>query len=81
MIRTVWCNGTMQMLGPDDLYRLAATLVEEHGPSALDYARRAVIALEADGEVDRARFWLTMCLFLDDLVEYRHDGETAVTLH
>jgi len=72
---------SMQTLGADDLYRLAATLVEEHGRSALDYARRAVIALEADGEVERARFWLTICLFLDDLVELRHDGWTAVTLH
>ncbi len=71
----------MQQLGASDLYRLAATLVEEHGPEALDHARRAVIALEADGEMDRARFWLTICLFLDDLVAHRRDAEQAVTLH
>jgi len=69
------------LLSADDLYRIAADLAEEHGASAMDYARRAVVSFEADGAIDRARFWLTVCVFLDDIVERRLDPALQVTIH
>ena len=68
-------------LSADDLYRLASDLAEEHGSFAMDYARRAVILFEADGELDRARFWLTLCVFLGDIVERRLDPSRQVAIH
>ena len=68
-------------LSADDLYRIAADLAEEHGASAMDYARRAVVSFEAEGAMDRARFWLTVCVFLDDIVERRRDPAVQVTIH
>jgi len=69
------------LLSADDLYRIAADLAEEHGASAMEYARRAVVSFEADGALDRARFWLTVCVFLDDIVERRLDPALQVTIH
>lgn len=68
-------------LTADDFYRLAADLADEHGAEAMDFARRAVAAFEAEGAVDRARFWFMMCVFLDDLAENRGDPERPVTIH
>ncbi len=68
-------------LSADDLYRIAADLAEEHGTLAMDYARRAVVSFEAEGALDRARFWLTVCVFLDDIVERRLDPAIQVTIH
>jgi hypothetical protein len=69
------------LLGADDLYRIAADLAEEHGASAMDYARRAVVSFQAEGAIDRARFWLTVCVFLDDIVEHRQDPDAQITIH
>jgi len=41
----------------------------------------AVAAFEAEGENQRALFWLTLCFFLDDLAERRIDPDLPVTLH
>lgn len=68
-------------LTANDFYRLATDLTEEHGADAMDYARRAVAAFEAEGANDRARFWFTMCVFLDDLAEHRATAERPVTIH
>lgn len=68
-------------LSADDLYRIAADLAEEHGASAMDYARRAVVSFEAEGAMDRARFWLTLCVFLDDIVVRRLDPSLQVTIY
>jgi hypothetical protein len=68
-------------LSADDLTRLAADLAEEHGADAMAYARRAVVSFEAQGAVDRARFWFTLCVFLADLAEYGLDPDRPVTIH
>ncbi len=68
-------------LTADDLYRLAADLADEHGASAMDVARQAVVSFEAEGEIDRARFWFTICVFLDDLTEHRAAPGVPVTIH
>jgi len=71
----------MQQLSATDLCRLAADLSDEHGPDAMTFARRAVAAFEAEGADDRARFWRTMCVFLNDIYEYGLDPDRPVTLH
>ena len=43
-----------------DFCILAAELAAEHGVIARDYARRAVATFEAEGELDRACFWLAL---------------------
>jgi hypothetical protein len=68
-------------LTANDFYRLASDLTDEHGTDAREYARRAVAAFEAEGAKDRARFWFTMCVFLDDLAEHRGTAERPVTIH
>lgn len=68
-------------LSADDLCRLAVDLAEEHGACAMDVAQRAVIAFEAEGQVERARFWFTLCVFLGDIAERRLNPLQAVTLH
>ena len=68
-------------LTADDFYRLAADLADEHGSEAMDFARRAVAAFEAEGAVERARFWFTMCVFLDDIAENRASADHPVTIH
>jgi len=69
------------LLTANDLCRIAADLVDEHGPGALDYAHRAVLCFEAEGARDRAQFWLTLCALLDDIAENRLDPFYPVTLH
>jgi len=68
-------------LNAGDMCRLAADLVEEHGAVACDYARRAVISFESEGEPDRAKFWFMLSVFLDDIMLQRIDPEEPITLH
>ncbi|HUO89542.1 MAG TPA: hypothetical protein VMU08_10235 [Rhizomicrobium sp.] len=68
-------------LSADDLYRLAADLKDQHGASAMEVARRAVVTFEAEGSVERARFWFTLCVFLDDINAHRLDPDRPVTIH
>ena len=62
---------------PEFVLKLAA----EHGVIARDYARRAVVTLEAEGEIDRAAFWLTLSILLDDIMMHRLDPDIAPTIH
>ncbi len=68
-------------LSADEMCRIAAEFTEEHGDQALDCARRAVYALEAEGAHDRALFWFTLCVFIDDIAARRVDPDMALTLH
>jgi len=68
-------------ISADDFCRLAAELAAEHGLIAREYAMRAVASFEADGEVDRARFWLALSLLLDDIVTQRVDPTHKLTIH
>jgi hypothetical protein len=70
-----------QQLSANDLCRLAADLSEEHGAQAMTYARRAVVTFEAEGAIDRARFWLTLCVILNDIEEYGLNPDMPVTLN
>ena len=68
-------------LNAGDFCRLAADLTVEHGAAARDYARRAVVSFEAEGAKDRARFWFTLGVFLDDIALARLDPNTTIILH
>ena len=64
-----------------DLYRLASDLAEEHGAQASDYASRAVMTLEAEGNHDRAKFWFVMLILLDDVISHRVDPDLVISIH
>ena len=68
-------------ISADDFCKLAAELAAEHGLIARAYAMRAVASFEADGEVDRARFWLALSILLDDIVMQRVDPDRPLTIH
>ena len=64
-----------------DLCQLAAELAAQHGPAALEYARRATLQFQFEGNVDRAHFWFAMAVLLDDIAERRFDPHEPVTFH
>lgn len=64
-----------------DLCLLAAELAYEHGADAVDYARRAVVTLECEGEDERAQFWYALSILLDDIVTHRVDPDRPVTIN
>ncbi|HSC60865.1 MAG TPA: hypothetical protein VLC29_06505 [Rhizomicrobium sp.] len=64
-----------------DLCLLAAELASEHGADAVNYARRAVITLEGEGEDERAQFWFALSILLDDIVTQRVDPDRPVVIH
>ncbi|HEX4860070.1 MAG TPA: hypothetical protein VFV07_02460 [Rhizomicrobium sp.] len=64
-----------------DFCRLAADLAAEHGDAARDYARRAVISFESEGDAARARFWFALSVLLDDIALSRLDPERPIVLH
>jgi hypothetical protein len=68
-------------MSTDDLYKLAADLANEHGMMAVEYARRAVAAFDAEGARDRAEFWQLLSVLLDDIMAQRLDPDAPITLH
>lgn len=64
-----------------DLYQLAAELAYEHGSDAVDYARRATVTLECEGEGERAQFWYALSILLDDIVTYSFDPERPIVIN
>jgi hypothetical protein len=64
-----------------DMYRLASDFAEEHGTDACDYAYRAVISFEAEGEGERAYFWFLLLVMMGDIVSHRIDPDGIITIH
>jgi hypothetical protein len=64
-----------------DMYRLASDFAVEFGDNASDYAYRAVVSFEAEGEGDRAYFWFLLLVMLGDIAEHRIDPTTTITIH
>lgn len=64
-----------------DMYRLASDFAEEHGNDACDYAYRAVISFEAEGEGERAYFWFLLLVMMGDIVSHRIDPDGVITIH
>ncbi|HEX2592607.1 MAG TPA: hypothetical protein VHL34_13980 [Rhizomicrobium sp.] len=71
----------MLTMTADDMTKLAADLASEHGNDAADFARRAVATFELEGAWDRAAFWFTISVLLDDILELRLDPTAPITLH
>lgn len=74
-------TGRAMELNAGDLCRLAADLTAEHGDAARDYARRAIVSFESEGAVERARFWFTLSVFLDDIALRRLDPDGPIVIH
>jgi hypothetical protein len=72
--------GVMTM-STTDLYRLAGELAAEHGTAASDYASRAVMTLEAEGNHARAQFWFVMSVLLSDINSGRVDPDRQISIH
>jgi hypothetical protein len=72
---------TRTHLTTGDIYRLASDFAEEHGANACDYAYRAVICFEAEGEGDRAYFWFLLLVMLGDIASHRIPPGSAITIH
>lgn len=68
-------------LNAGDLCRLAADLQAEHGDAAREYARRAVTCFQSEGAIERATFWFTLGVFLDDIAHRRLDPDGPIVLH
>lgn len=64
-----------------DLYQLATELALEHGPQALEYARRATWQFECEGAPERARLWHAIAILLDDIAEHRLDPDSPIVFH
>jgi hypothetical protein len=74
----------MRMEGPmdaGDICHLAAELANEHGDAALVYARRASAEFASIGADDRAAFWYTLSIFIDDIMSQRLDPELPIVFH
>jgi hypothetical protein len=72
---------TGMALATSDLYHLASDLAAEHGEAACDYASRAVMTLEAEGNHSRAQFWFVMLVLLGDVISHRVDPHGHITIH
>jgi hypothetical protein len=68
-------------LTTNDMYRLASDFADEHGDEASDYAYRAVIAFEAEGEDERAYFWFLLLVMVGDILNRRIDPDALITIH
>ena len=64
-----------------DFVRLASDFAEEHGADACDYAYRAVVSFEAEGEGERAYFWFLLLVMLGDIATHRLNPNAPVTIH
>jgi hypothetical protein len=64
-----------------DLCQLAADLAIEHGAGALDFAHRATMLLELEGETERAHFWQSLSVLLDDIFACRLDPDLPILIH
>lgn len=64
-----------------DLCQLAADLAIEHGIAAIEFAQRATVSLELEGETERAHFWQSLSVLLDDIFAQRIDPDLPIVIH
>ena len=81
MTRTGTGRSSKQHLSTHDMVRLASDFADEHGADACDYAYRAVLSFEAEGEGERAYFWFLLLVMLSDIASHRLDPAAALTIH
>jgi len=71
----------MARMRTGDLCQLAADLAIEHGIAAVEFAQRATISLELEGEIERAHFWQSLSVLLDDIFARRLDPDSPIVIH
>ena len=64
-----------------EIMQLASDFAEEHGADACDYAYRAVVSFEAEGEGERAYFWFLLLIMLGDIASNRLNPNGVLTIH
>ena len=74
-------KSTPTNLSAGDMYRLAFDFAQEHGRDACDYAYRAVVSFEAEGEGERAYFWFLLLVMLGDIASHRIVPGATITIH
>ena len=62
-----------------EIMRLASDFAEEHGADACDFAYRAVVSFEAEGEGERAYFWFLLLIMLGDIASNPANAAPAYT--
>ena len=68
-------------LSTGEIMRLASDFAEEHGADACDYAYRAVVNFEAEGEGERAYLWFLLLVMLGDIASYRLNPDKPLIIH
>jgi hypothetical protein len=64
-----------------EFVRLASDFAEEHGADACDFAYRALVSFEAEGEGERAYFWFLLLVMLGDITSHRLNPDGPLTIH
>ena len=64
-----------------EIMRLASDFAEEHGADACDYAYRAVVSFEREGEGERAYFWFLLLIMLGDITSNGLNPNGVLTIH
>jgi hypothetical protein len=64
-----------------EIMRLASDFAEEHGADACDYAYRAVVSFEREGEGERAYFWFLLLIMLGDITSNQLNPNGVLTIH
>ncbi len=74
-------RGAKIQLTTGEMMRLASDFAEEHGADACDYAYRAVVNFEAEGERERAYIWFLLLVMLGDIASHRLNPDGPLTIH
>jgi hypothetical protein len=64
-----------------EILQIASDFAEEHGAEACDYAYRAVVSFEAEGEGEKAHFWFLLLVVLGDIASHRLNPDKPLTIH
>jgi hypothetical protein len=64
-----------------EFLQIASDFAEEHGADACDYAYRAVVSFEAEGEGEKAHFWFLLLVMLGDIASHRLNPDKPLTIH
>jgi hypothetical protein len=64
-----------------EILQMASAFAEEHGADACDYAYRAIVNFEAEGEGERAYLWFLLLVMLGDIASNSLNPDRPLTIH
>ena len=64
-----------------EFVRLVSDFADEHGADACDFAYRALVSFESEGEGERAYFWFLLLVMLGDIASHRLNPNGPLTIH